>query len=430
MERKFTKFLLEWKRSPSRMPLIVTGARQVGKTYGLLSFGKVHYKNVVYFNFESEPDLQQLFERDLHPSRILRELSVRSGETILEKDTLVIFDEVQVCERALTSLKYFNEEAPAYHIAAAGSLLGLVVNRDKYSFPVGKVDRYHLYPLDFEEFLWALGRKPAVGMIRECFADNTPFSSHDVFLDIYKTYLLVGGMPQVVEEYVKKQDFNFIRPLQKNITDAYISDMAKYSAPTETNRLMAAYESIPAQLAKDNHKFQYKIIKSGGRAYEYAPSLDWLQASGVIHKCVKASEGKFPLSLFAAQDSFKVYFSDIGLLSAKYNLPPNILLSDFSGFENIKGSLAENYVMIAMKTNQYDPFYWESQGKAEVDFVFQDKNGNIIPLEVKSSENARSKSLMQYISKYEPPYSIRVSAKNFGFENNIKSVPLYAIFCI
>ena len=412
------------------MPLIVTGARQVGKTYGLLFFGKKEYKNTVYLNFEDNQLLHQIFERDFNPERILKELSDISGQTIFKEESLLIFDEIQSCERALTSLKYFCENVPEYHIAAAGSLLGVTLNRSKYSFPVGKVDRLTVYPLDFEEFLWALDKKTTVELIRECFEKNQECSLHEMYLDIYKTYLLVGGMPQAVTEYVENKDFNNISIIQKNINDAYIADMVKYANPVETSKILAAYNTIPAQLAKENHKFQYKIIKTGARAYDFEFALDWLKAAGIIYKCVKSKEGKFPLDLYAVHDFFKIYLSDTGLLAVKYNLPDHILLSEFSGFDNIKGALAENYVLSALTRNGYSPFYWESEGKAEVDFMIQNKNGEIIPIEVKSSQNTRSKSLNQFNIKYKPPYSIRFSTKNFGFENNIKSIPLYAAFCL
>ena len=229
MERKIVNKLLEWKNSPRRMPLIVTGARQVGKTFSLLEFGKQCYKNTVYLNFENNRVLHQIFERDLNPERLLQELSAHTGETILKSDTLLFFDEIQTCERALTSLKYFCEQTPDYHIIAAGSLLGVTLNRQEFSFPVGKVDRLQVFPLDFEEFLWALGRKSGSELIRKCFENNEKFASHDTFLDFYRIYLLVGGMPQVINEYVESQDFNRILALQKNINDAYIADMAKYA---------------------------------------------------------------------------------------------------------------------------------------------------------------------------------------------------------
>jgi predicted AAA+ superfamily ATPase len=412
------------------MPLILTGARQVGKTYGLLEFGKKNYRNVAYLNFENNADLHTVFERDLNPTRIIRELSVKTGETIFENDTLLIFDEIQACERALTSLKYFCEDAPAYHIATAGSLLGVTLNRSTFSFPVGKIQKITLYPLDFEEFLWALDKRNGAELIRECFENNTFFSAHNEFLDLYKTYLLVGGMPFVVNEHLRNRDFTQTYNFQKNINDAYIADMAKYAQATETNRILAAYNSIPAQLAKENHKFQYKIIKTGARAYEFENSLEWMQTAGIARKCVKISEGKFPLELFAQHNSFKIYLSDTGLLSSKYNLSPNVVLSDLSGFEHVKGALAENYAFSALTANDYTPFYWESEGKAELDFVIQSRAGQIIPIEVKSSEHNRAKSLQQFVSKYTPDYSIRISTKNFGFENSIKSVPLYAVFCI
>ncbi|MDR2652170.1 MAG: ATP-binding protein [Prevotellaceae bacterium] len=430
MERKILQKLLEWKISSDRMPLILTGARQVGKTYSLLKFGRENYKSVVYLNFENNAGLSMVFERDLKPERIIRELSVIAGESIYENDTLLIFDEIQACEKALTSLKYFCEDAPNYHVAAAGSLLGVTLNRSKFSFPVGKINKITLYPLDFEEFLLALEKQDGLEMIRECFENNSFFPAHNEYIDLYKTFLLVGGMPFIVNEYLKNKNFVQVSNLQSMINDAYVSDMAKYAQATETNRILSAFNSIPAQLAKENRKFQYKYIKTGARAYEFENSLDWLQTAGIARKCVKISEGLFPLELFAHHNSFKIYLSDTGLLSSKFNLAHNIVLSDLSGFENVKGALAENYVFSTLITNGYTPFYWESEGKAEVDFVIQNKEGKIIPIEVKSSEHNRSKSLQQFVNKYKPDYSIRISTKNFGFENGIKSIPLYAVFCV
>lgn len=430
MKRKVVNSLKKWKDSSNRMPLIIHGARQVGKTYTALSFGKEHYKNTAYFNLEDSIEVSNIFERDLNTERIIKELSAKSGQTILKGDTLIIFDEIQSCERALTSLKYFCENAPDYHIIAAGSLLGVAINREKYSFPVGKVNMVTLYPLDFEEFLCALDKEQMVELVRNSFDINEPLSLHETLMDLYRTYILTGGMPQAVLEYLRERDFNFVLAAQKNINDAYIADMAKYATPNETTKIMAAFNSVPAQLAKDNKKFQYKVIKTGARAYEYETPLDWLRASGVIIKCHKVTEGKLPLSAFSDNTSFKLYMTDTGLLCSKFGIPSNAILVDFPSFEGFKGALAENYVASALILNGYTPYYWESQGKAEVDFVIQDNKGNIIPIEVKSSDNVRSKSLSQYIAKYKPIYSIRISAKNFGFENEIKSVPLYAVFCI
>ncbi|PKM82446.1 MAG: ATPase [Firmicutes bacterium HGW-Firmicutes-14] len=430
MERKMSDRLVFWKTSSNRMPLILYGARQVGKTHTALSFGKEYYKNTVYVNFEDSVEIAGIFERDLNPERIIKELSAKYGQTILKGDTLIIFDEIQTCERALTSLKYFCENAPEYHIIAAGSLLGVAVNREKHSFPVGKVDMMTLYPLDFEEFLWALGKTELADLIHSSFEASEPLALHDTAIDLYRTYLVTGGMPRAVLEYTEKQDFNFVLAAQKNINDAYIADMAKYTTPVETTKIMAAFNSIPAQLAKDNRKFQYKVIKSGARAYEYETPLEWLKASGVIIKCHKVKEGKLPLSAYVEGSSFKVYMIDTGLLCSKFDIPANAVLVDVPGFNSFKGALAENHVCAALTRQGYKPFYWESQGKAEVDFVIQDKDGSIIPVEVKSSDNIKSKSLAQFTKRYHPPYSIRISAKNFGFENGIKSVPLYAVFCI
>lgn len=430
MERKIIKRLLDWKNSADRKPLILRGARQVGKTYTALTFGKEYYKSCVYFNFENNSELENIFKRDLNPERIIMELSAKSGQTILKHETLIIFDEIQACEYALSSLKYFNEEANDYHIIAAGSLLGVAVNREKYSFPVGKVDFVNMYPLDFEEFLTALGQKRLAEEIRKCFEANSPFSLHETAMDYYRKYLITGGMPSVVVKYIEKNDFDFVRAEQKNINDAYIADMAKYASARETTRIMAAFESIPAQLAKENKKFQYKVIKSGAKSHQYETPLDWLKSSGIIIKCNKVTEGNLPLIGYCDFSSFKIYLTDVGLLTSKFDIPANILLSGNAHFDRFKGALAENYAAQALTTNEHSIYYWESNGKAELDFVMQDNTGRIIPIEVKSGEHTKAKSLGVFQSRYDYDYSIRISGKNFGFENGIKSVPLYAVWLI
>jgi predicted AAA+ superfamily ATPase len=432
MERKIVDRLIAWKNSSGRKPLIITGARQVGKTYSALTFGKEHYRNTVYLSLEDSREIQAVFDRDLRPDRIIRELSAHSGQSIFPGDTLVIFDEIQSCERALTSLKYFCENAPEYHVIAAGSLLGVAINRKnaKNSFPVGKADMVTLYPLDFEEFLTAAGNATLAGLIRDSYSDFSPMALHDTAMDLYKTYLAVGGMPQAVLEYVDTRDSNFALAAQKTINDAYIADMAKYASPQETTKIMAAWASIPAQLAKENHKFQYKIIKSGARAYEYETSLDWLKFAGIVHKCIRVTEGRIPLAAYADNDSFKVYMMDTGLLCSKFGIAANVILNGAHAFGGFKGALAENYICQSLAANGLTPYYWSSPGKAELDFVFQDAHGNVIPLEGKSADNVKSKSLKQFMSLYKPEYAVRVSAKNFGYENGIKSIPLYALFCL
>ena len=430
MERKIANDLLKWKNNPLRKPLILTGARQVGKTYSVLNFGKNHYKNTVYFSMEESREIEAIFERDLNPERLIRELSAQSGQSIFPGDTLIIFDEIQACERALTSLKYFCENAPEYHIIATGSLLGIALNRENYSFPVGKVDMLTMFPLDFEEFLLVTENVTLREMIRESYSNFTPLSLHEKALDMYRIYLVVGGMPQAVLAYLNTKDFNFVTAAQKSLNDAYIADMAKYATAQETTKIMAAWASIPAQLAKENHKFQYKVIKSGARAYKYETSLDWLKFAGIVHKCIRITEGKIPLAAYADNDSFKVYMMDTGLLCSKFGIAAHMVMNRVSAFDGFKGALAENYICQNLVTSGFLPYYWSSPGKAELDFVFQDRNGIVVPLEGKSADNVRSKSMNQFVSRYKSEYAIRTSTKNFGYENGIKSIPLYALFCL
>ena len=430
MERNIDKDLLSWKNSINRLPLILQGARQVGKTYSLLRFGRQYYKDVAYFNFESSLELHTIFNRDLSPSRILRELSAFTSAPLTPEATLIIFDEIQACERALTSLKYFAEDAPNYHLVSAGSLLGFAINREHPSFPVGKVQLLTMHTMNFEEFLQAQGNDQAVAIIRECFDTNAACNLHETFMDEYRKYIGIGGMPQVLKEFIASGDYNFVMALQKNIIDAYMADMAKYASGAETVRIMATFNSVPAQLAKEKKKFQYKIIKSGARAMHFESAIDWLEASATIIKCVKVTEGYAPLTAFTEGGSFKIYMADTGLLCARYGISPVLFQHESAAWQSVKGSLTENYVANTLVSNGYIPYYWESQGKAELDFVIQNKSGEVLPIEVKSSDNLRSKSLQQFIARYKPAWSMRISAKNFGFENQIKSVPLYAVFCI
>jgi len=430
MERKAMANLLKWKANPDRQPLLIQGARQVGKTHLALTFGKRHYKNVAYFNMEDSAEVPAIFARDLNPERIVRELEAYGRRSILKDDTLIVFDEIQACERALASLKYFAESGLPYHIVAAGSLLGVATRRAGFSFPVGKVDMLDLQPMDFEEFLQAIGQDRVGALIREAYAGFTPMALHDTALDLYKTYLVVGGMPRAVREYAETRDFDFVAAVQKTLNDSYVADMAKYASPQETVRIMAAWASVPAQLAKENSKFQYRVIQSGARAYQYESALDWMSAAGIVHKCVHVTEGKMPLSAYAQNEAFKLYMMDTGMLCSKFDIAATAVLHTPHGFDGFKGALAENYICQALAVNGIRPYYWSSAGKAEVDFVFQDREGNILPLEAKAAQNVRSRSLRRYADAYKPAFCYRVSGKNFGYENGIKSVPLYAVFCI
>ena len=429
MERKITRLLEDWRRSKARLPLIVEGARQVGKTWSILDFGRKNFRNILYFNFESNNDLRNIFDRDLDPHRIIRELSVLAGQSVFEEESLIFFDEIQACGKAITSLKYFAENAPAFPVISAGSLLGVAVNREEFSFPVGKVSVINMFPLDFEEFLWAIGQKKGTELIREAFEDNREFSLHQKFLDHFRQYLTVGGMPRVVEDFVDEGDWIRIAILQKELNMGYISDMAKYASHSETVRIMAVWNSIPAQLLKENKKFQYKVIKSGARASSYADAVDWLKASGIVVACHKVSQGKSPLTTFADPEAFKLYYADTGLLCGLTGISFRQITSESDAISKMRGTLAENYVAVSLKAAGFDSWYWESEGKAEVDFVIQ-KEGDVIPVEVKAADNVRSKSLLQFVSRYSPPVSYRISTRNFGLENRIRSVPLYAVFCI
>ena len=431
MYRKIAAFLEAWKKSEHRKPLILQGARQVGKTYSILEFGRTCYDNVAYFNFETNPKLNATFEENISPDYLIPILSHIAGQTIVKEKTLIVFDEVQLCERALTSLKYFCEDAPDYHIIVAGSLLGVAVNRAKFSFPVGKVDIKTLYPMDMEEFMIACGEAELVMQIRKCFADDTPLPSalHDAAMQLYRQYLIVGGMPECVMQFVETKDYILVRHTQDTILASYLNDMSKYNNLNEIKKTRLAYDNITVQLSKKNTRFQYKLIKKGGRASEFENAIEWLCLSGIVSQVYKVEQIKKPLDNYRDIDAFKIYVSDLGLLCAKKDLAANDVLYMVEEINDFKGGMAENYVNVQLTINGYQTYYWESERGAEIDFVIQ-RNGELIPVEVKSADNTRAKSLKVYMETYNPAYAIKLSAKNFGFEDGKKTVPLYAAFCI
>ena len=432
MFRKISEDLMRWKDSPYRKPLILQGARQTGKTYSLLEFGRDHYDNVAYFNFETTPRLADTFAEEITPDRLIPVLSYISGQSIVRERTLIILDEVQRCERALTSLKYFCEQAPDYHIAAAGSLLGIAVNRSEFSFPVGKVDFMTLYPMDLEEFMLALGEEDLVGRIHDCFDNDSPMAAalHDKAMGLYRQYLVVGGMPECVLQFSQTGDYILVRHTQDMILASYLNDMSKYNKTNEIKKTRLTYNSVTAQLSKRNTRFQYKLVKSGGRAAEFENAIEWLSLSGIVSQVFRTQHGRKPLEDYKDIDSFKIYVSDCGLLCAKKELLAADVLYMGEELNDFKGGLTENYVNSQLIRSGYTTYYWESErGGAEVDFIIQ-REGHIIPVEVKSADNARAKSLRVYIDTYHPEYAIKLSAKNFGFENGIKTVPLYAAFCV
>ncbi len=431
MYRKIIKQLENWRISPYRKPLVVQGARQVGKTYSVLEFGRTHYENVAYFNFETTPKLNSLFDENISPDYLIPLLSHISNTTITKEKTLIFFDEIQLCERALTSLKYFCEEAPDYHIIVAGSLLGVAVNRSLFSFPVGKVDVMTMYPMDMEEFLLAMDEDTLVTQIKDSFENNTPLPSmlHDYAMDLYRRYLVVGGMPECVRMYKETRDMILIRHTCDTILSSYMNDMSKYNNLNEIKKTHLCYDSITTQLSKKNTRFQYKLIKKGARAAEFENAVEWLCLSGIVSRVYKLDSIKKPLENYRDIDSFKIYISDLGLLCAKKDIDANDILLMSEELNNFKGGMAENYVNTQLIAAGYRTFYWESDRGAEIDFIIQ-RNGKIIPIEVKSADNTKAKSLNNYIAMFGPEYAIKLSAKNFGFKNNIKTVPLYAAFCI
>ncbi len=432
MFRKINLALLEWKNSKYRKPLILQGARQVGKTYSILEFGNKHYDNVAYFNFQTTTKLCNAFDEDITPNYLIPLLSRLSGKSISKEKTLIIFDEIQLCERALTSLKYFCEEANDYHIIAAGSLLGIAVNRKSFSFPVGKVDCLTMFPLDLEEFMMAFSENDLIKQIRHSFDTNQPITNylHDTAMDLYRKYLVIGGMPEAVARFVETKDYNQVRYVQDSILMGYLDDMSKYqNAKSEIQKTRLTYNNLTVQLSRKNTRFLYKLIKTGARASEFENAIEWLTLANIVSRVYKIEQVKKPLENYRDIDSFKIYLSDVGLLCAKKEIIPDDVLYMTEELNDFKGGMAENFVNSQLIMNNYTTYYWESGNSAEIDFIIQ-KNGKLIPIEVKSADNTKAKSLKVYMQSYKPSYAIKISSKNFSFEDNVKNVPLYACFCI
>ena len=433
MYRKVSDYLSQWKDSKYRKPLIIQGARQVGKTYAILEFGRKNYDNVAYFNFQTSAALAKTFDENISPSYLLPILSHISGQTITRGNTLIVFDEIQLCEQAVSSLKYFCEEAPEYHVIAAGSLLGVAVNQKKYAFPVGKTDRYTMYPMDMEEFLLALGKEDLVKRIRDSFEKNQPMPQvlHEEALKLYRQYLVIGGMPEVVARFIDTGDYIQVRHLLETIQMDYLDDMSKYQeSAREIKKTRLTYGTVAVQLSKKNTRFQYKLIKTGARAAEFENAIEWLVSANLISRIYRAEQIKKTLENYKDIDDFKIYLSDMGLLAAQKDIRAEDIFFMEEELADFKGGMTENYVNIQLIRSGFRPYFWRNnKGTKEVDFIIP-LNGKLIPIEVKSGENTKAASLNEYIQLYKPPYSIRISERNFGFENNIRSIPLYAVFCI
>lgn len=431
MERKAMADLVSWKNSKNRKPLLLYGARQVGKTYLVKEFGEKYFKDVIYVNFETNDIIGKLIDDNITPEYIIKNLEIAFGKIIDKDNTLIFFDEIQKNTRALTSLKYFCEDAPEYYVIGAGSLLGVHTNKKDFSFPVGKVDFLTIYPLSFEEFLINTNNSLLVDKIKECFRNNKtmPNQLHSKALELYYDYLSIGGMPEVVKEFINTNSTINAIDYQKDIIESYKNDITKYSELSNAPRIIATFDSIPVQLAKDNKKFQYKLVQKGGTSTIFGDSINWLVNAGIVNECIKTKVG-IPLKMYEELDSFKLYMNDVGLLTNLSEFPIYLIKNREAVNETMIGMLTENYVASSLKYNNLNLNYWKNEHDSEIDFILQSERGLIIPLEVKTSNHTKSRSLNNYMNEFKPKYGIRLSSKNFGFKNNIKSVPLYAAFCI
>ncbi len=432
MYRNFMKNLEYWKNKGMDIPLMVVGARQIGKTYTIDEFCKKNFKNYMYINLEKDIEIQRFFEETIDPDKIIEKIEIKNMKKIDIANTVIFIDEIQVSERAITSLKYFCESDKSYKIICAGSLLGVKLNRFNSSFPVGKVRIEYMYPMNFEEFAIALGREMLIKEVEKCFTSLKEISKtfHDMMLNIYRQYLCVGGMPAAVMNFIENsQDIvKFNRDIHQDIITSYLSDMTKYTDnKMETTRINAIYNSMPSQLAKDNKKFQYSLTQEYANKRDFETSLDWLLASNMVYKCTKINKVETPLKVYQDVNNFKLYLNDVGLLSTlcevKYS---DIMISTNFMF---KGAITENYIAQVLTSNKVPLYFWKSNNIAEVDYILDVEDG-IIPIEVKASDNTNSKSLNAYMQKYSSKYGIRISTKNFGFSNNIKAIPLYAAYLI
>lgn len=426
MKRKIAQELKNWKMQPKRKPLILMGARQVGKTFAIKQFGQNEYLNTVYLNFEDSPRLCKLFEASLDPEPILKALAIEMNAEIVAGKTLIIFDEVQECPHALNSLKYFCENAPDQHIIAAGSLLGVKLAHVK-GFPVGKVQFLVLYPLSFLEFLDALGEVRLKDFVEEITnAEPLPPNLHDKLLTYFKEYLFIGGMPEAVREYVETRNFNKVREIQRAILNAYSLDFAKHAPKEYLIKINQVWGAVPSQLAKENKKFIYSALREGGRAKEFEGALQWLMEAGLVHRASVVSTPKIPLSAYASLSAFKIFLVDVGLLGAMSNLSAKTLLHDNELFQEFRGAVIENYVAQELIHSQYSLFYWTSEGKAELDFLIE-REDVIYPVEVKSGNSSKKKSLKVYGDTHHPKLLIRLSPMNLKKDGEILNCPLYLV---
>ena len=425
MQRFILKKLIEWKESKYRKPLILKGARQVGKTYILKQFGKENYEGVAYFNFDHDEDLYNLFENTKDPKRILEQLAFIYGKAIIPGKTLIIFDEIQECPNALNSLKYFYEEANEYHIACAGSLLGIRLSHT--SFPVGKVDFLNMYPMTFSEFLIADNAQNLVDYMNSLEKiEKIPDIFFNQLEEKLKAYFIIGGMPEAVSAWVNEKDMELVNKIQNNILSAYESDFSKHTQDSEANKISLIWNSVPSQLAKENKKFLYQVVKEGARAREYENALNWLNDANLIYKIYNVTKADFPLKAYNDLSAFKIYMNDVGLLRKMSNLDSKIVVEGNKLFEEFKGAFTENYVLnMLTSTLNLVPNYYTFD-RNEIDFIIQYKN-NIVPIEVKANKSTNNTSLTKYNEKFNNELSVRFSMNNLSKDGKILNIPLFLI---
>ena len=428
MQRLLMNSLLKWKDKNNRLPLILKGARQVGKTWLLNEFGKTAFDDVLYINFENAPGLKETFDGDISPRRILDLLGALHGKRIKPRETLLIFDEVQEIPRALTSLKYFAESAPEYAICCAGSLLGVALHSGT-SFPVGKVDFLSLQPLNLEEFLLANNESLLIEFVKNEGIREIPKAIADKLIDYLKLYFVIGGMPGAVNTWLNTRDYSMVEERQRDILETYENDFSKHAPNAVVPKLRYLWDSVPSQLAKENKKFIYGLVREGARARDYEEAMLWLLDSGLLRKVGRITKAAMPLKAYEDLKAFKLYHLDVGLLRVMSELSPDAILDGIKIFEEFKGALTEQFVLseLAGKNFMRNIYYWTSEATAEVDFVFAD-NRNIYPVEVKAGENLRARSLKVYRERYNPKIAIRTSLSNLRLDDGLLNVPLFALF--
>ena len=429
LKRKIDLFLSEWKKNPERKPLIVKGPRQVGKTESIRRFADQNYESVIYMNFVEEPKYKLITEDGYRAEDIIKNISrIDPSKRFQPEKTVIIFDEIQDFASIATSLKFFKIDG-RFDVICSGSLLGINY-REIESNSVGYKTDYTMSSLDFEEFLTATGNDLLIDEITECYTQMSPINEglHQKALDLYHDYLIIGGMPEAVKAFIETNSYIDASLVQSSIIDSYTADMAKYASNSEAVKIRACYNSIPAQLAKDNKKFQYKVVQKGGSSSIFGASLEWLKQAGVILECQRVDQGNMPLPVYADQTSFKIYMSDVGLLVNKSQMSVNTIIT---GESNIfMGAVTENYIAQQLASKNYPLYYWTvANSQAELDFVLQ-KNDKIYAIEVKKGEHVRSRSLSVFKQKYSPDYAIRFSQKNFGKTEDVISIPLYAAFLL